>query len=121
MGTNNHAIFCFPCGVCLGCVLRHLIVPLQLHLHLHDYIEVVMHCDDSLSSLVRLPCVHRSCGDPRPTSGDLFAQLASPQFWEYQASQRQWTQEQPQGKVRGKELAKNEELLNTRALKAKKT
>ena len=27
--------------------------------------------------------------------GELFAQLASPQFWEYQASQRQWTNEQP--------------------------
>ena len=31
--------------------------------------------------------------------GELFAQLASPQFWEYQASQRQWTNEQPQGEV----------------------
>ena len=58
VGASDHAIFCFPCDVCFGCVLRHLIVTLQLHLHLHDYIEVVMHCNDSFSSPVRLLCVH---------------------------------------------------------------
>ena len=66
MGTSDHAISCFPCGICFGCVLRHLIV--ILNLHLHDYIEVVTLCNDSFSSLVRLPCVHRSYGEPRPTS-----------------------------------------------------
>ena len=56
--------------------------------------------------------------------GDLFAQLASPQFWEYQASQRQWTQssprkvEQPQGEVQA-ENPVNESKLDTGALKAK--
>ena len=27
-----------------------------------------MRCNHSFSSLVRLSCVHRSCGEPRPTS-----------------------------------------------------
>ena len=43
VGANDHAIFCFPYGVCFGCVLGHLIVTLQLHLYSHDYIAVVMY------------------------------------------------------------------------------
>ena len=76
--TNDHAIFCFPCGVCFGCVLRHLIVTLQLHLHLHGYIEVVTCCNDSFSSPLRLPYMHRSCGEPRPTSVGFGARALSP-------------------------------------------
>ena len=67
VGANNHAIFCFPCGVCFGCVVRHLIVTLQLHLHFYHYIAVVTCCNNSFSSPIHLPCVHRSCGEPRPT------------------------------------------------------
>ena len=33
MGTNDHASECFACLVCCGCVLGHLFVTLQLHLH----------------------------------------------------------------------------------------
>ena len=50
--------------------------------------------------------------------GALFAQLASPQFWEYQASHRQWTQsssrkvEQPQGEVQAENSA-NESKIDT--------
>ena len=33
VGASDHASFCLLCGVCFGCVLRHFIVPLQLHLH----------------------------------------------------------------------------------------
>ena len=65
VGASDHASFCLPCGVCFGCVLGHFIVPLQLHLHLHDYNEVVTSCNHSFSSPVRLSCVHRSCGEPR--------------------------------------------------------
>ena len=68
VGASYHATFCFPCGVCCGCVLGHLIVTLQVHLHSHDYIVVVTCCNYSFSSLVRLSCIHRSCGEPRPTS-----------------------------------------------------
>ena len=53
--------------------------------------------------------------------GELFAQLASPQFWEYQASQRQWTNEQPQGKVHSEDPVQNETQLDTGASKAKMT
>ena len=70
LGASDHAIFCFPCGVCFGCVWGHLIVTLQLHLHSHDYIAVVACCNDSFSSPICLSCVHRSCGEPRPTSFD---------------------------------------------------
>ena len=68
VGANDHASFCLPCGVCFGCVLEHFIGTLQLHLHYHDYNEVVMRCNHSFSSPVRLSCVHRFCGEPRPTS-----------------------------------------------------
>ena len=67
-GVKDHASFCFPCAVCFGWVLGHFIVTLQFHLHWHDYNEVVMRCNHSFSSLVRLSCVHKSCGEPRPTS-----------------------------------------------------
>ena len=53
--------------------------------------------------------------------GELFAQLASPQFWEYQASQRQWTVEQPQGEVHSENPVQNENQLDTGASKAKTT
>ena len=53
--------------------------------------------------------------------GELFAQLASPQFWEYQASQRQWTVEQPQGEVHSENPIQNEIQLDTGASKAKMT
>ena len=52
--------------------------------------------------------------------GHLFVQLAALQFWEYQASQRQWTQEQTQGEVRAEDPM-NEKMLDTGALKTKKT
>ena len=29
VGTSDHAIYCFACGVCFGCVLGHLFVTLQ--------------------------------------------------------------------------------------------
>ena len=58
--------------------------------------------------------------------GDLFEQLASPQFWEYQASQRQWTQssprkfEQPQGEIQAENIANEDgNKLDIGALKAK--
>ena len=78
VGASDHAIFCFLYGVCLGCVLGHFIVTLQLHLHSHDYIAVVMCCNDSFSSLVRLSCIHRSCGEPHPTSVGFEARALSP-------------------------------------------
>ena len=53
--------------------------------------------------------------------GELFAQLASPQFWEYQASQRQWTVEHPQGEVHSENTVQNETQLDTGASKAKMT
>ena len=53
--------------------------------------------------------------------GELFAQLASPQFWEYQARQRQWTTEQPQGEVQSENPEQNETQLDTGASKAKTT
>ena len=53
--------------------------------------------------------------------GELFAQLASPQFWEYQASQRQWTDAQPQGEVHSEDPVQNETQLDTGASKAKMT
>ena len=53
--------------------------------------------------------------------GELFEQLASPQFWEYQASQRQWTVEQPQGEVQSENPSQNEIQLDTGASKAKET
>ena len=53
--------------------------------------------------------------------GELFAQLASPQFWEYQASQRQWTDAQPQGEVHLENSVQNETQLDTGASKAKMT
>ena len=53
--------------------------------------------------------------------GELFEQLASPQFWEYQASQRQWTEQQPQGEVQSEKTSQNEKELDTGASKAKET
>ena len=53
--------------------------------------------------------------------GELFAQLASPQFWQYQASQRQWTDSQPQGEVHSENPEQNETQLDTGASKAKMT
>ena len=52
---------------------------------------------------------------------ELFAQLASPQFWEYQASQRQWTNEQPQGEVHSEDPVQNKTQLDIKANKAKMT
>ena len=78
VGASDHAIFCLPCGVCFGCVLGHLLVTLQLHLHFCHYIEVVTCCNDSFSSPVRLSYVHRSCGEPRPTSVGFGARALSP-------------------------------------------
>ena len=71
VGASDHARFCLPYGVCFGCILGHFIVPLQLHFRLHDYNEIVTSCNHSFSSPVRLSCVHRSCGEPRPTSAHL--------------------------------------------------
>ena len=53
--------------------------------------------------------------------GELFAQLASPQFWEYQASQTQWTVQQPQGEVNSEKPVQNETELDTGASKATET
>ena len=37
-----------------------------------------MRCNHSFSSPVRLSCVHRSCGEPRPTSVGFEARALSP-------------------------------------------
>ena len=68
VGTNDHATKCSACFGCCGCVLGCSYIELQLYLHCHDYIAVVTCCNHSFSYPVRLPCVHRSCGEPRPTS-----------------------------------------------------
>ena len=78
VGASDHASFCLPCGVCFGCVLGHFIVTLPLHLHYHAYNEVVMRCNHSFSSPVCLSCVHRSCGEPCPTSVGFGARALSP-------------------------------------------
>ena len=72
VGPRNHATGCFTCYVCCGRVLGYLYDELELHLHLQHYIVVVTCSNCPFSSLVCLLYLPRSCGEPRPTSLQLY-------------------------------------------------
>ena len=42
VGTSYHASFCCCCIVGSGCILRHFIVIMNVHLHLHDVVVVTL-------------------------------------------------------------------------------